>query len=161
MVSGYAYDSVGIEGNQSYLSQVGAFLSMVEGPWIYAADHNVEPHELLASVWLGTIGGRIVAPHEITCRVGGGKTFDYFVVSHHFGEDAWAEVRATSLVWPHFPVVLHFKGINMSQCVTVRHKPAPFPLPPPIGPRCVQDRACWGWSAGDLADIADRVPEQH
>ena len=92
LVCGYALDSVGIEGNKDFMSRSGAYLGAIDGPWIYAADHNVDPQQMQDSGWLATIGGRIVAPAEATCRAGNGSTFDFLVLSHHFLENAWAEV---------------------------------------------------------------------
>ena len=83
-VCGYAYDTVGVEGNKDYLSQLGAHLGMLDTPWIYAADHNVDPPMMEESGLSATIAGRMLARDEATCRAGSGSVFDYFVLSHHF-----------------------------------------------------------------------------
>ena len=71
-------DSEGLsETNIELLHQVQIILSVLKGPWLIAADWNMEPQVLQSSRWLEVIGGVIRAPDKVTCN---DSIFDYFVV---------------------------------------------------------------------------------
>jgi hypothetical protein len=64
--------------NLSILEQATIAIGRLRGPWILGGDWNIEPSELLATGWLKTVGGLIVASAAPTCHI---RKYDFFVVS--------------------------------------------------------------------------------
>ena len=80
----YLSDGVGVAGpNLRKLSQLGAVIKGLRGPWLIAGDWNLLPHELQASGWLDIVKGHIVTPADtsFTCRAGTGRLIDFVVAS--------------------------------------------------------------------------------
>jgi hypothetical protein len=75
----YLRDSEGLSAeNMTILGELAIAIKQLSGPWFFGGDFNIPPDVLLASGWLGLVGGSVVAPTNPTCH---GSVYDYFVVS--------------------------------------------------------------------------------
>ena len=68
--------------NLTLLKEIGAFLKLLNGPWLLLADFNMLPRFLMETGWLQSVRGRLHIPQntQFTCRNGGGL-LDYAVSS--------------------------------------------------------------------------------
>ena len=106
VVSVYLWTAEGLsKRNLDLLHELAFILRSISGPWVIAADWNMDPALLSMSGWPALVNGTIVAPTEATC---GSNVLDFFVVSDGLTHAVTSvAVVEGSGVKPHAPVRLY------------------------------------------------------
>ena len=103
MISVYLWDGEGLtDRNRAILFAVGEAIKRHGGPWLIGGDFNTTPGDVVESMkeWLKTIGGKVCATVDITCRSqSGGRTIDFFIIDDRISHgvvDIWTVIDFAS-----------------------------------------------------------------
>ena len=79
----YLVSRIGVEAkeNKDILDAAAARVKLLVGPWAIGCDGNCTPEQLAKTGWLKLVGATIFRPRQPTCKLGEGRTIDFFVVS--------------------------------------------------------------------------------
>jgi hypothetical protein len=68
-LSAYPRDGVGLDdANLALLEEIARIVKLLKGPWLIAADWNINPDTLIGSKWPELLGAAVVAPATPTCH---------------------------------------------------------------------------------------------
>ena len=148
-VSMYLWCSEGLSSrNLDLLQTCAELIARLHGPWVLAADFNIEPAVLQQCGWLDLVKGKIIEPPVATC---GKKKYDYFVVASGLAQSVvgCAVVHDAGL-HPHSPVRLFLKGRPCAELARVLAAHRKFTAD--IAAGCLHDPS--QHDVGQLADDA-------
>ena len=108
-VSVYLRDSEGLTpANIAILDELAVVVRSLRGPWIIAADWNLQPQTLADSLWPELVGGVVFATTLPTCN---DSTYDYFVVQRDLASSVVGVQRIEDGgMHPHFSSRLFIRG---------------------------------------------------
>ena len=129
----YLRDSEGLSpSNLAILGAATAAICALRGPWILGGDWNMTPATLIASNWLSTVDGVIVAPELPTCN---SSVYDFFVISKSLVHAVAGGQRIEDAgLHPHWPVRLLLRGDARRYLVRRLVRPQLIPAVLPHGP---------------------------
>ena len=134
-LSVYMWTNEGMSKRNLDLLQILAqVIDGLKGPWVLAADFNMNPQVIEQSGWLQLVKGRIVSTTLPTCN---DNVYDFYVVCSPLA----AGVRGVSRVldagvYPHFHVRLYLQA--NCRLLTKRVLRSPVLLGPRVPPGCFQ-----------------------
>ena len=156
-ISAYLYDGEGLSiRNVDILGALVAFILALEGPWVLAADFNIEPSSLEDTGFLATVKGVIVAPPEPICHAKAkGSMYDYFVVPEILAPFVSRIANGSAACFPHQPVDLTLQGLTSKASLSKLIRPRGFPTQLPVGCSRPPLVHTWSWPEGTQpADFA-------
>ena len=133
IISVYLKDTEGLsEYNLRVLQEVGALVRTLGGPWIIAADWNIQPDALRAASWLKVAQGSVVTTTLPTCN---DHTYDYFVVSNCLLHTVAGVQRLDDAnLSPHSPCRLLLRADGRRHAARKLHRAPRVPAALPHGP---------------------------
>ncbi len=109
LVSVYFHDAPGIPPeNVEMMRDLAVVLAAIQGPWVLAADWNMEPEEVIGTGFPALVDGTLVAPSLPTCNA---ATYDYFLINKGLQHAvAGVAIINDAGIVPHCPVRLYLRG---------------------------------------------------
>ena len=139
-------DQLGVK-NRAILMMAGVTIECLGIPYVMGGDWNLTPQQIIATEWINTIDGQVIAPEDPTCRPTPshtGKIIDYFIVSQWLAPLVLSiAIDKEDVYRPHCAVVMHIKIAPDLVYETSAMKAASFPEERPIQPRCNIPTTTW------------------